>query len=142
MNSGEKIRERRLALKLTQKELGERLNVSQQMIGQWENNVDNIKLSTLGKIADALDLHVLDLLTDAQAHEYYSRVDESVIEYYASIGYNIDFQNDELIIEHNGYGYKMDTLEFDNIEFSLERKAEQIIKELLSEHEDTRYEVN
>lgn len=56
MNIGEQIKKRRLELNLTQKELGERLGVSQQMIGHWENNRDTLKLTTIEKIFKALDL--------------------------------------------------------------------------------------
>lgn len=142
MNMGERIKNRRTALKITQKELGQRLNVSQQMIGQWENSTDNnIKLSTLGRIADALDCHILDLLDDLNVDKYYDSIDESLIAYYASIGYNIEFRNeDSIIISHNDYSYKANYKDFRGIVFNLEYEAEKIIKDVIADHINTRFE--
>lgn len=58
MNVGEKIKIARKNAGLTQKELGEKLGVKQQTIAMFENNKTNMKMSTLCKIADALDCEV------------------------------------------------------------------------------------
>lgn len=54
MSIGENIRRFRMARKLTQKELGELIGTTQQMIAQYENGKRNPKLETVSKIADAL----------------------------------------------------------------------------------------
>lgn len=64
MNLGEKIRQARKRAGLTQKELGQRLGVSQAAIGQFENNNSNPQTGTLVKISDALNISVEDLLSD------------------------------------------------------------------------------
>lgn len=59
MTIGENIRRLRIERHMTQKELGEKLGgVSQQQIGQWENNNANPKIETVLKIAKALGVPV------------------------------------------------------------------------------------
>jgi transcriptional regulator with XRE-family HTH domain len=61
MTIGEKIRNARKKLKLTQKELGEILNTSQQMIAQYENGDRKPKIETLRCIANALGVPLHEL---------------------------------------------------------------------------------
>ena len=56
MDVGHKIKELRIMKSLTQKELGQRMGISQQQIAQYENGKLNPKIETLQKIADALDI--------------------------------------------------------------------------------------
>ena len=63
MNTGERIKQARKNAGLSQKELGEKLEISPVMISQYENGVRNPKLKTLQKIADALGVLMSDLLT-------------------------------------------------------------------------------
>lgn len=65
MNSGEYIKKIRQEKGLSQKELGLKLGVSQQMIGQWETGKANPKIETLEKIADALNVSLKDLMPDS-----------------------------------------------------------------------------
>lgn len=58
---GDRIKEIRKEKHLTQKELGEKLGVSYQMIAQYENGKRNPKPETLKKIADALEVPVSSL---------------------------------------------------------------------------------
>ncbi|MCM1189362.1 MAG: helix-turn-helix domain-containing protein [bacterium] len=62
MNVGEKIRERRLEVGLSQKALGEKLGVSQQNIAQYENGKRMPKLETIKKIAAVLKISPNELL--------------------------------------------------------------------------------
>lgn len=62
VNIGERIRKFRVEKGLSQKELGERMNVSQQMIGQYENSSSFPKIETLKKIAAALEIDTIELL--------------------------------------------------------------------------------
>lgn len=64
MTAGERIKKIRQEKGLSQKELGEKLGVSQQMIGQWETGKANPKIETKKKIADALNIHLSDLIDD------------------------------------------------------------------------------
>lgn len=62
MSIGENIKKARKKVGLTQKELGKRLGIKQQTVAMYENNATNIKLSTLCRIANALDVQVSTLI--------------------------------------------------------------------------------
>lgn len=64
MTTGERIRIARKNAGLTQKQLGEKLNLSYQTIAQWENGLRNPKYETIIRIAEALNLSTLDFLQD------------------------------------------------------------------------------
>ncbi len=55
MSIGENIKRIRKERNLTQKELGEKLGISQAAIGQFESNHSNLKSDTIKKIAEALE---------------------------------------------------------------------------------------
>jgi DNA-binding transcriptional regulator YiaG len=57
------IQQQRLLLGLTQKELAERLGLSQAMISKWENGEENFTVATLVKISSALELTICNPLT-------------------------------------------------------------------------------
>lgn len=61
MASGEVIRKFRQKKNMTQKELGNALGVSAQMIAQYETGKRNPKFETLAKIAMALNVSIFDL---------------------------------------------------------------------------------
>lgn len=62
MSIGDNIRRIRKEKGWTQAELAKVLNVSQQMIGQFENNKNPPKLETVEKIASALGVTPFDLM--------------------------------------------------------------------------------
>ncbi|RGQ33995.1 helix-turn-helix domain-containing protein [Thomasclavelia ramosa] len=55
---------------LTQKELAQKLGVSQQMINQYENNSSNLTFETLQKIATALDVSINELIDESGTNDY------------------------------------------------------------------------
>ena len=61
MTVGENIRRIRKEKHLSQRELGKKLGISQQMIGQYENNPTPPKLETVRKIAKVLNVSVSEL---------------------------------------------------------------------------------
>lgn len=61
MTIGENIKKARKKKGITQKELGDKLGITQSSIAMFENDKTNIKFSTLEKIANALDTGVFDL---------------------------------------------------------------------------------
>jgi len=61
LTTGECIKKRRTECGLTQKELGHLIDVSQQMVAQYENNLRKPKIETLKKIANALNCTTADL---------------------------------------------------------------------------------
>lgn len=64
MNIGENIKRIRKEKGMTQKELGEKLGVSQSAIGQFENTSSNLKIDTIKKIAEALDVNYTRLVIE------------------------------------------------------------------------------
>ena len=61
LTTGECIKKRRIECGLTQKELGHLIDVSQQMVAQYENGERNPKIETLKKMANALNCTIADL---------------------------------------------------------------------------------
>lgn len=62
METGNRIKEARKKIGLTQKQLAQKLNVSQAMIGQYENGLRKPKFETILKIAEALEVPVDSLI--------------------------------------------------------------------------------
>lgn len=62
MSIGENIRHLRKEKGWTQAQLAEKLSVSQQMIGQFENSKKPPKIETVEKIAMALEVSMVDLM--------------------------------------------------------------------------------
>lgn len=62
MTIGERIKKIRQENGLSQRELGKKLNVSQQMIGQWETGKSNPKIETLRRIADTLEVGLWEIV--------------------------------------------------------------------------------
>lgn len=81
MDIGEKIKAHRKRVGLSQKELGQKLNVSQQHIAQYESGKRTPKLDTIQKIATALNISVNDLLEspldDSPLYQVLKNVDYS-----------------------------------------------------------------
>ena len=70
MNIGENIRQARKKAGLSQKELGERMHVSQAMIAQYENGKRIPKYETLKSIAAALGVRTIKLFPDNDKKEW------------------------------------------------------------------------
>ncbi len=77
MTIGEKIRKIRKENGLTQKQLGEKLGVSYQMIAQYENGKRNPKINTVISIASALNVEMFDLMS---IQEYEDKIDQEAKE--------------------------------------------------------------
>lgn len=58
MTVGDRIREARTSKKTTQRELGEKLGVSQQQVALYEKSGENIRYDTVKRIADMLEVDV------------------------------------------------------------------------------------
>lgn len=64
MYTSEKIKQARINAGLTQKELAKRLGTSQQNLAQYESGKRVPKIQTLQKIANALNVPVMELRSD------------------------------------------------------------------------------
>ena len=62
MTRGERIRQKRKEAGITQKELAARINVTPQLISQYENDIKQPKLETMYRIAIALGIRLEDLI--------------------------------------------------------------------------------
>ena len=84
METGDRIRAARRKVGITQKALGEKLEMTQQQLAQYENGVRNPKPETLRRIAEALDVHPVALMDlDSMTIEQLSMLlDETVARYY------------------------------------------------------------
>ena len=71
MTTGELIRDARKKKGLTQKELGERLEVSDVSIAQWENGIRNPRFETRQKLAKALDIDIAELMSETEKQDYF-----------------------------------------------------------------------
>lgn len=61
---GEKIREIRKKKGLSQRQLGEKMGVKQQTVAQYEKAIEQPKLLTVRKLAEALDVPLSDLINN------------------------------------------------------------------------------
>ena len=59
---GERIRTQRMAINMSQEELGSRLGVSFQQVQKYEKGVNRISAARLSEIADALDTNAVTIL--------------------------------------------------------------------------------
>lgn len=71
MTIGELIRDARKKKGLTQKKLGERLEVSDVSIAQWENGIRNPRFETRQKLAKALDIDIVELMSETEKQDYF-----------------------------------------------------------------------
>ncbi len=106
MTVGERIREYRKQAGLTQKELGDRLGVSNVHIGQYERGLRNPRLPQLKKIADALDIP-FDLLVSDKVEalvDTSKQIDPSIMDAFTQgefeeklshIGYSLKVESDD-----------------------------------------------
>lgn len=107
MTIGENIRKYRKEKGLTQKELAERLGVSQAMITQYENGKRIPKIDTINNIAGALEMGIRRLYPDFSREEWetsdtFKRVqaqrktDEIILNLLSSLYGNIEKVKDHL----------------------------------------------
>lgn len=92
MSIGKNIKQARKKAGLTQKELGDKLGVSQAAIGQFEKENSNPKLETLHRIAAALRVNIEQLVDNfSELPEIKRAIDSSDLDIL------IDFLNDKII---------------------------------------------
>lgn len=61
MTFGEKVKEIRIRQGISQLQLGQKMNISQQAVAKYERLVDQPKLITVRKLADALEVSINEL---------------------------------------------------------------------------------
>lgn len=78
----------RIQKKISQRELGKRLGVSQQTIAQYERAVNVPKMETIQKIAEALEVTPADLYGEELTHQELTSLFSEELEPYENIIYN------------------------------------------------------
>lgn len=66
MNYGEKIAQLRKENNLTQKDLGDKLNISPQAVSKWEKGLSQPDIESLRKISELFDVSIDDLVSDEE----------------------------------------------------------------------------
>jgi transcriptional regulator with XRE-family HTH domain len=69
VTTGEKIRNRRIALNMTMEDLGNAIGVQRSAINKYEKGLIDIKSSTLQAIANALNISPVLLLDDVEGED-------------------------------------------------------------------------
>ncbi|MBQ8188542.1 MAG: helix-turn-helix domain-containing protein [Lachnospiraceae bacterium] len=106
MNIGENIKRIRKEKGMTQKELGGRLGISQAAVGQFENNCSNLKIDTIKKIADALEVSHTRLIletpfTSGSKEERSKMSDEELADYLTYITTDNESQKQQILERRN-----------------------------------------
>ena len=89
---GNRIREARVQAGLKQKELAEKIGVSESRVSQYEKGSQNPRIGTLLKIADALEISVQYLCGDQWEsinYEARNELDSPLRKYLWSLGYRV-----------------------------------------------------
>ena len=145
MTTGNKIKEARKKAKLSQKELGIKLGVSQAMIGQYESGKRKPKLETLDKIANALNVDVWDFYDGYELDEslpYGSRQSSALLNYLDSLGYEFidgadydsSFNEVGMIhIKNENVDIPLTMEEFEELESSIEDNISLVVYRLRKE---------
>ncbi|MCL2099065.1 MAG: helix-turn-helix domain-containing protein [Oscillospiraceae bacterium] len=93
---GERIREERLKLKLTQAGLAEKADISEAYAGQLERGERKPALETVVRLANVLEVSVDYLLKDSVEGS-----NENIVNQFRQLIYDMNIQNKQLIIEVN-----------------------------------------
>lgn len=66
---GARLRELRIAARLSQERLAEKIGVTFQQVQKYERGVNRVSVHTLTKIAAALEVSPAEIIKDASNHE-------------------------------------------------------------------------
>ena len=87
MKIGERIKAKRVSMGLTVDQLADRIGKNRATIYRYENgDIENLPISVLGPLADALGLTPADLFGREQPKDMYSKDEEMLIEKYRQLG--------------------------------------------------------
>ncbi len=144
MNNSEiglNIKKGRKRVNMTQQVLADKIGKTESTIRKYENGSIEIPMSVLELIADALDLHILDLLDDRRAFEKYEEYSNSFVTYYKSLGYAIELDDhlNNIVITHNGYSYIAPADLFLKLESDLRIDAEYSIDAVIEKYSNTKF---
>lgn len=141
MKIGERIRTYRLRAGLTQKQLGEKLGVSNVNIGQYERGLRNPKLPQLKRIADALEIP-FDLLMSDKVTELVDagkEIDPNVLDLFTQTEFEEKLSHIHYSIKSDGNKFTCFTSDNQMIPIteeeitSIDEKADQFLRFMLYE---------
>ena len=143
---GYNIKKHRKRQRLTQEQLGKRIGKTTSSIQKYEAGKTEIPRSVLEDIASALNLHLLDILDDTSAFEWYDARDNAIISLLASLGckVNIGIKDiEDTSLHYKGHDYMVSTSDllhdfFDDIEDNTEYQLKKFIKRCCSSTADTK----
>lgn len=77
-NMGEIIAERRKALGMTQKDLADKMNVTDKAVSKWERNLSIPDVASIPTLADILELSVEELMGSCETKEITSETERII----------------------------------------------------------------
>ena len=77
-NMGEIIAERRKALSMTQKDLADKMNVTDKAVSKWERNLSIPDVASIPTLADILELSVEELMGSCETKEITSETERII----------------------------------------------------------------
>lgn len=127
-----KIKELRMTKKMSQKELGEKIGLSQQAIALTEKGQRKLDIETIRKIAIALDVSVINLV----GYENYSdmieeRKQDAFLEYLSSIGYEFEYDDYSYIIRRGEEEYEVRDYEYEKIQDNINNFSKFTVEQVL-----------
>lgn len=136
MSIGENIKKIRKEKGLTQKQLGNKLGISQAAIGQFENS-SNLKIDTIQKIADALETPMI-LFVEDDLLDVATWIDGSAEQDLIDKKFNEIMNNTEISIDEKKRKTEelltqleiMEDYHIDNVNHAIEYRINQIVKQL------------
>lgn len=143
---GYNIKKHRKYQHLTQEQLGKRIGKTTSSIQKYEAGKTEIPRSVLEDIASALNLHLLDILDDTSAFEWYDARDNAIISLLASLGCKVDIgikDIEDTSLHYKGHDYTVSTSDlihdfFDDIEDNTEYQLKKFIKRRCSSTTDAK----
>lgn len=134
---GANIKKFRKEQRYTQKELGQLIGKTESSIQKYESGATEVPRSVLESIASVLGLHLLDLLDDASAMDWFAKRDRAAISFLNSIGCHVQFlpssryRADSISLVYDGVHYVIPTDRFFDFIERLESKALDLISDLV-----------
>lgn len=107
MTFGEKVKAARENKGLSQSALAKKMHVSQQAVAKYEKIIEQPKLATVRKIADALDVTISELVTnwgDFSSEEIFEDVAENMKDY-ENVNPRQEVNDDRIITHFHSLNY-------------------------------------
>ncbi len=136
---GQRIRERRKILHLTQKQLAEKIGKTESSMQKYEAGKVEIPFSVLENIADVLNVEILELMDNHTQFSIDNNLDIERDDYLVALGYQCGCFSDECFeIKYNGYSYRIPTKDYLDLLMDIDYNTHYTIDRLLKKNIDDR----